>query len=220
MVRQLKWILSFILISATSFAADNISIETAQPVPAVNKAKLDKEVVTVRKSQLHLRLGYVGGQYSGTFEGEFEVFMALDLDYELFLSNDGSVIFRFIQALDDPDTVPFYTYAGAGYRYYWKSKGPITIQQGDGLFIESVPKLRYYSGIDLGVAQVLTKSFGPNVQSVSNMTDIGVNVGAIYQVSRDFGVEAHAGASLGYGFSSTPVNGRTQRLLLGGTYYF
>ena len=163
MVRQLSWILSSILITATSFASEKISIEEANPVPAVNTAKVDKEIVTVRKSQLHLRVGYLAGQYSGTFEGEFVVYEALDLDYELFLSNDGSVIFRFIQALDDPDTVPFYTYAGAGYRYYWRSKGPLTIQKGDGLFIESIPKLRFYTGIDLGVAQVLTKSFGPNV---------------------------------------------------------
>ena len=217
MARRLSWALPILFLSISAFATEKTE---ADPSAGMNVAKSDIEKVSVRKSQLHFRMGYVAGQYSGVFDGDFKVYGAFDLDYELFLSSDASVSFRFIQALDNPDSVPFYTYAGVGYKYYWRSKGPLTIQKGDGIFIESIPKLRFYTGVDLGVAQVLTKSFGPNVQSVSNMTDVGINVGANYQISRNFGLEAHTGITYGYGFSSTPVNGRTQRFLLGGSYYF
>ena len=174
----------------------------------------------IRKSQFHLRTGLVNGKYSGTFDGDFSVTSALDLEFEFFLGHDGALIFRFTQAMDSPDSRPFYTFAGSGYRYYWRSRGMYSMQQTEGLMIESLPKFRMYVGGDAGIAQVLVRSFGPNVQSVANMFELGVNVGAIYQVSRRFGVEGQAGATLGYGISSTPTNGSTNRVLLGASYYF
>jgi hypothetical protein len=86
--------------------------------------------------------------------------------------------------------------------------------------VESMPKYRIYIGGDAGIAQVLVKSFGPNVQSVANMLEIGVNFGAIYQVNRKLGIEAQAGATFGYGISSTPTNGSTARALIGASYFF
>lgn len=215
MVKRLKWALPLLFAFTTVNAAEEID-----PREGLNASNVEVEAVSVRKSQIHLRFGMLTGSFSGTFEGDFEVPAAVDVDYELFVANDGSVVFRFLQGLDNPDSIPFYTYAGTGYRYYWNSKGPSTIQKGDGLFIESIPRVRYYLGMDLGIAQVLVKSFGPNVQSVANMLDAGINVGAIYQLNKNFGLEAQGGYSVGYGISSTPVNGNTQRLLLGGSYYF
>jgi hypothetical protein len=64
------------------------------------------------------------------------------------------------------------------------------------------------------------KSFGPTVQAVANMVDLGFNVGGIYQLTESFGVELHGGLAFGYGMSSTHANGHTERLMIGATYFF
>ena len=43
------------------------------------------KVMAGEKTQLHIRTGYLAGQYSGQFEGDFIVPSALDIDYEIFL---------------------------------------------------------------------------------------------------------------------------------------
>jgi len=191
----------------------------AQLIAAGHSAFAASSVVNVRKSQAHLRTGIIDGKYKGTFEGSFQVSSAIDFDYEFFVSNASSVIFRFLQGLDSA-SVPFYTYAGSGMRYYFKSKGTMTDQREPGLFITSKPKIRTYVGGDLGIAQVIVKSFGPNVQSVANMLDFGANVGAIYQLTDNLGLELHTGATVAYGMSSTPQNGYSQRYLFGISYFF
>ena len=70
------------------------------------------------------------------------------------------------------------------------------------------------------MSQVIVRSFGPTVQAVANMIDFGPNVGAIYQLTQNFGLEAHAGVTFGYGMSSTNATGHTERLMLGLTYLF
>ncbi len=178
-------------------------------------------VAYARKSQFHLRTGLLTGSYNGTFKGTWDVSNAFDLEYEQFIANDGSLLFRFVQGIDTPDSRPFYTYAGVGFRHYFRSgKGSYSEQQEGGIYISTRPKIRFYTGADMGISQVIVKSFGPNVQSVANMMDVNVNLGSIYQVNDSFGVEAHLGYSGGYGISSTPTNGNTQRYFLGGTYFF
>ena len=183
-------------------------------------AVLSPTLSLARDSQMHFRVGTLNGSYDGTFEGDFEVSNTFDLEYEAFVSNTGSVAFRFIQALATPSSKPFYTYAGSGFRYYFFSKGVFTEQSGNGFSYSASPKFRFYGGVDVGISQVIVKTFGANVQSVANMSDAGVNLGAIYQVLGRLGVEAHVGATWGYGISSTPTNGNTQRFFLGASYYF
>ena len=178
------------------------------------------ESAWARNSQLHVRTGILNGKFNGLFSGSFMLNGAVDVDYEMFLSNDTSFLFRFIQGFDSPDSRPFYTYAGTGARSYFWGKGTMVDQSDTTLQITSHPTLRAYVGGDVGISQVVVKSFGPTVQAVANMVDIGVNVGAIYQMTRHFGLEVHGGLSFGYGMSSTHANGHTERLLLGVTYFF
>ncbi len=179
------------------------------------------QAIDHRKSQAHVRTGILTGDYNGAFKGNWDVGNAFDLEYEFFVANDGAFLFRFIQALDMPDSTPFYTYAGFGFRHYFKSgKGTFNEQESNGIYISVKPKYRFYGGIDAGVAQVIVKSFGPNVQSVANMIDANLNLGAIYQINDKFGLEAQVGYSGGFGISSTPTNGSTERYFLGGTYFF
>lgn len=170
--------------------------------------------------QMYVRTGTIYGNYDGVFDGEFNVDLAFDIGGEYFVAPNGSVIFRFIHALDNPDSVPFYTYTGSGFRYYFDGRGPRSEQQDRTLFFSSNPKLRLYAATELGVAQVIVKTFGPVVQSVASMVEWGLNTGGIYQISKNVGVEVQVGGTLGFGISSTSVNGSTARALVGMTYFF
>jgi hypothetical protein len=193
-----------------------IAAAAAVQVGFVNPAQATTDI---RKSQVHVRTGILSGSYKGTFSGEFEVTSALDFDFEMFIANTTSVLFRFLQGLDS-DSRPYYTYAGSGMRYFFDSKGTSADQSEGGLSIVSRPRIRTYLGGDLGVAQVIVRSFGPNVQSVANMLDVGANLGAIWQINDNLGLEVHVGKSVGYGMSSTPQNGDSTRYFIGGSYFF
>lgn len=170
--------------------------------------------------QMFVRSGMIQGEYDGTFSGEFTVNLALDIGAEYYIGPDGAVLVRFIQALDSPNSVPFYTYAGSGMRHYYMGRGPFNVQSDETTFISSRPKVRAYVGAEIGVAQVIVKTFGQVLQSVANMAEFGLNTGAIYQVSDRLGIEAHVGGTLGYGISSTSASGHTLRGLVGVTYFF
>lgn len=170
--------------------------------------------------QLYVRTGVIEGSYDGTFEGNFTVNLALDIGGEYFVAPDGSVLARFILALDSPDSVPFYTYTGSGFRHYFEGRGPSSEQSDGTLSISLRPKLRTYIAGEIGIAQVIVKSFGPVVQSVASLVEFGVNTGAIYQISNKLGLEAQIGGTLGYGVSSTSVSGSTLRALAGITYFY
>lgn len=173
-----------------------------------------------RASQLHFRTGLVYGDYGGQFSGTFSVPTALDIDYEVFTHNNRSYHFRFTQAVQLPDSVPFYTYGGGGYRFYLDSKGLVENQNEPGILISSSPRWRYYVGVDAGIAQVVVQTFGSIVQAVSNMLDVGVNGGLMYQVGENLSLELQVGGSFGYSFSSVPEQGATGRLFFGGAYFF
>ncbi|MCB0364616.1 MAG: hypothetical protein H6624_08700 [Bdellovibrionaceae bacterium] len=173
-----------------------------------------------RATQLHFRTGLIYGDFSGQFSGSFSVPTALDIDYEVFTHNNRSYHFRFTQAVELPDSTPFYTYGGAGYRYYMDSKGILADQSEPGILISSVPRWRYYAGFDAGIAQVVVQSFGSIVQAVSSMMDLGLNFGLMYQVGTNLSLEVQAGTSFGYSFSSVPEQGFTGRFFVGGAYFF
>jgi hypothetical protein len=171
-------------------------------------------------TQLHIRTGMLDGKYYGPTGGDFVVTSTLDIDHETFLANRRSRVFRAILGIDIISAKPFYTYAGTGMRFYLNSKGMYFDRSDESYRILSYPKFRYYLGWDAGIAQVIVRSLGKVLQVVSSMIDVGACGGAVWQVDRNFGVEAHLGLTSGYGFSSVAVVGHTARVLLGVTYYF
>ena len=48
------------------------------------------------QTQVHVRTGMLAGKYTGLFSGEFNLTGAFDMDIEFFLSQTGSLLFRFI----------------------------------------------------------------------------------------------------------------------------
>lgn len=181
---------------------------------------LSPSVFAVSESQFHIRFGAIKAVFWGSDSGEFFVPTMLDLEYETFLSNTHSLIFRSMLAMELETAKPYYAYSGAGMRYYLGSKGMLVESQGEGVAISAIPKVRYYAGWDAGVSQAIIQSLGRILQISSTMIDIGGNVGVIYQVDRKFGFEFHAGATSTQGFSSVSVVGVTVRATAGITYQF
>jgi hypothetical protein len=171
-------------------------------------------------SQFHFRVGEVKGSFSGSVTGDFGVANSIDMDYEIFSASKRSTILRTIICQDLSAARLVYAYAGVGKRYYFKSSGAEWDNSEGGSRVYSVPKRRYYYGIDLGISQVVVKTFGPVLQASSAMFDLGGNLGIIQQLSKSVGLEAQAGVAYGIGFSSVSVSAITERLLVGVSYFF
>lgn len=171
-------------------------------------------------SQLHIRTGILQGKYWGAQSGEFLVPNTFDAEYEVFLANSRSFLFRSMLAMELTTAKPYYSYSGIGMRYYLASKGMMFDAQDEGVSIISIPKWRYYVGWDFGISTAIVQSLGKVLQIMSTMIDFGGHAGVIYQVDSTFGIEGHVGATTGQGFSSVSVVGVTLRAFVGGTYQF
>lgn len=171
-------------------------------------------------SQIHLRLGHVQGHYTGPQSGGFSIPTSTDLEYEIFLANQRSLIFRTILSMELETSKPFYSYSGTGMRYYFFSKGMQFDLEDEMVSMSATPRWRYYFGWDLGISQVIVKSLGRVLQITSTMVDIGGCIGTTYQIDRSFALEAHLGVTSGQGFSSVSVVGYSARALAGIVYQF
>ncbi len=169
---------------------------------------------------MHFRGGYITGKYYGPQDGGFEVPNALDLEYEVALSSQRSVIMRSMIAMQLETSKVLYTYSGSGMRYYFASKGMQVETEDEHVAFSSIPKWRYYWGWDAGVSTVVVQSLGKVLQVSSTMVDIGVNLGTAYQIDRKFAVELHTGVTNGQGFSSVSVFGYSIRVFGGMIYHF
>lgn len=172
------------------------------------------------ESQLHLSLGFISANYSGPVTGSVVIPLALGFEYEYLLTSSKSYVFENIIAIDSEDTKTKYFASRFGTRYYFKSSNlSITKKDAKGSFSIS-PKLRYYAGWNLGIAQVVIASLGPVLDAVSTVFEYGGNTGAIYQINKSWGMEAKFGLNLGYGFSSVTVSSSVMQIFFGGAYYF
>lgn len=173
-------------------------------------------------SEIHARTGMVNGKFVGpTVEssGSFSVLTTLDVEYEKHTQTQQSYLLRGIIAYDQKTALMDYFYAGIGGRYYFQSQGRPLVDTYANDMIRSIPRWRFYGGWDAGLSQVLVITRGPVFQTYSTLFDVGVNGGAIYQLSDRVGLDFQLGYSFGYGFSSVAVVGNTVRALFGATFF-
>jgi hypothetical protein len=178
---------------------------------------------SVTGAQAHFRAGLLSGSYStsdSSLAGSYSVATTFDLEYEAFLDARGSFLLRATFAQDLATSRLMYSYAGVGRRWYFGSTGMATSSQDGTVQAVILPRWRYFAGGDLGVSQVVVKTFGTVLQANSALVELGGHVGTIYQVSRSVGIEAYGGATLGLGFSAIAVGARSLRAFLGASYYF
>lgn len=172
--------------------------------------------------QMHMRMGLFSGSYTG--EGvasrAWSVPTTLDVEMELFQNRTHSYTLRAVMAMELGTNRVNYTYAGGGQTNYIASRGRKDFRTEKRVQIKNTPKLRYYWGWNVGVAQVLVIDFGLVLGTYSTTLDFSGNGGVIYQVGENLGLEARLGMGLGYGFSTVSVTGTTARLLFGLTYFY
>jgi hypothetical protein len=172
-------------------------------------------------TQVHFRTGMVSGSFSGpSITGSFSVIPSLDFEYEMFRGTKSAYSIRAIICHDLATSNLVYYFGGVGRRFYFNSTGMAFEGATGGTTVLSVPKRRYYAGVDVGISQLQVDRRGPVLQIQSSLLDFGGNVGAIFQMGKQLGLELQAGFQLGMGFSSVAVSGSTMRILAGASYYF
>ncbi|MBT4761191.1 MAG: hypothetical protein HOO06_05775 [Bdellovibrionaceae bacterium] len=172
--------------------------------------------------QVHTRMGLFSGSYagSGVETRAWSVPTTIDIEMEIFQSRVKSYTLRAVMAMELDTNRVNYTYAGIGQSNYIASRGRKDFRTEKRVQFKNTPKLRYYWGWNVGVAQVLVIDFGLVLGTYSTVLDMSGNAGAIYQVGENLGIEARAGLGLGYGFSTVTVTGTTTRMLVGLTYFY
>lgn len=174
------------------------------------------------KFQGHFRSGLLSASFSGSdsTDGSFSIPNAFDVEMEFFTSTRNAFIVRTTMAMDFSESKVRYTYGGGGQRYYFANPGlpARAFERGDAVI--ATPKIRYYAGYEVGIAQVLVLEFGPVLSTFSTVLEVGGNTGAIYQIGKNFGIEGQLGLGYGFGFSSVTVSGLVIRTFIGGSYSF
>ena len=178
--------------------------------------------VLADNSILHFRTGSLSAAYGGdtVSDGNFTLPSALDTELELFMNTKSALIFRSILGIDMSTSQTRYLSASAGVRHYFRSIGHAFRSSDDGATLSVSPKWKYYAGYEGGVAQVLVVDFNRVLSTYSTLFEIGLNIGAVWQASRNVGVETQIGYTNGFGFSNVSVSGNSLRAFLGVTYQF
>jgi hypothetical protein len=171
--------------------------------------------------QFHMRMGMFNGTYSGSgVEARgWSVPTTIDVELEVFLTRDKSFNLTSTMAMELDTNKVNYTYAGVGQTYYLFSRGRKDVRTEKLVQIKTIPKIRYYWGWNVGIAQVLAIDYGLVLGTYSTTLDVSGNTGVIYPIGENLGIEARAGMGLGYGFSTVTVTGTTMRALIGLTYF-
>lgn len=173
--------------------------------------------------QIHLRTGMVTsslGTSVGSEGGAFSVMPSFDAEYERFVSDQKSFLYRGTLALEMATTVTRYLYFGVGQRYYVNSRGSALRAITPDVTVTVQPNFRYYFGWDAGMSQIVVNVLTASLQSFTTAVDLGGVGGAIYQISENIGLEAQMAVSYAYGFSSVPATGMVMKGFGGLTYYY
>jgi hypothetical protein len=183
-------------------------------------------------SQLSMRIGLLSssvtvGSTDNRRTENITVPETLEFEYEIFSTNHRSFFLRGTMAYELSDARVGYLFVGGGMRFYLIGNA-MTYDRSDtdGNRVVSSPTSRLFLGPDFGLSKVEVLSGSGSTSTSSALTlsstnyDVGVHIGYVYQVSRTFGVEALAGASFVYGFTTVSAVGTAIRTMVGITQYF
>jgi hypothetical protein len=192
-------------------------------IMVTGSARAADEAIGETQNQLHFRVGDISGNFSGSeATGSFSSVTSLDAEYEKFYSNQSSFLLRLATSYESSESRLVYLYTGAGWRhYFWSTGRPYDVSDSQ-THVTMASRWRYYFGLDAGLSQVSVTTAAPAPVEETNSTVIeaGGNFGLIYQVSKNVGLEAEPGMTVGLGFSSVPVGGTATRILFGMSYFF
>lgn len=185
--------------------------------------------------QFVINLGMVNGTYSNPISQEdsasvsggnveavngFSVVPSFNLQVEYFSDLKTSYFTRAIIAMEATEGKMRYQYLGLGGNYYFSSVGLVRSYVHDDVVLKTFPKWRHYYGWDLGLSRVIPVSFGPALNSVSTAIDFGGHVGTNYHMGKKWALNAQAGMSYAFGFSTVSVTGTNIKLFFGTSFFF
>jgi hypothetical protein len=179
--------------------------------------------------QLTVRAGNVGLSFTGkgsiiagvttSLTGSIEVPNTIDISMEFLFHRNTAFRIRGVLAYDfNAVNVPYF-FLGPGLRFYFGSTGVSIDSHDNGTRVKIVPKWRFYSGLDVGVSQVIAGIVGVGA-TVSNLAQMTANIGFIYSITPSVGLELEVGAGAGLGISYVAVNGLMHYEILGLSYLF
>jgi hypothetical protein len=141
---------------------------------------------------------------------------AIDAEYEIFsASTKSSFLLQGTLGYNSSQGQIPYANMGVGWRYYFKSVGMAYDMTNGGDHLASVPTWRYYADLNVGFTDIIAKTVTSVLSINSSLLEGGANIGAIYQISRNMGIDARLGMSYGMGFSSIALGGTTTKIFLG-----
>lgn len=165
--------------------------------------------------QAHLKGGMVNGTFTGIVSGGFSVSTSIEGEGEYLYSSHISLFSRATVALEPSSGQFKYIYMGLGQRYYFLSRGNSLESNYDGMYVEIVPRMRYFADWQLGLSQIQVKAETATLVAQATLLEYGVGLGAIYQVARNIGIEGSLGVSKGIAMSSVSVDSLIIRGLAG-----
>lgn len=122
--------------------------------------------------------------------------------------------------MEFPNIKTFYSFVGAGLRFFNTSPAyPITIEE-DGYTFASNPKTRRYLGFEIGLAQAILVSYGNVLQTTSSLIAANLNAGYTYALGPSWGLSSQINISIGFGYSSVSVLATSLTGLLGINFFF
>jgi hypothetical protein len=174
-------------------------------------------------NQSHFRTGMVSsslGSSVGSKTGGGAVLPSFDFEYESFKSDRKSSILHAVLAHETQDSVTRYFFAGAGFRYYLRTRGSneIATSQDIGLIIR--PTFRSYFGWEVGLSENVINVVTPSLQSLTTAIDGGAYFGTLYRLSNNVSLDAHIGMNFALGFSSVAASGMIMKIMSGISYSF
>ncbi len=174
-------------------------------------------------NQLHFRGGLVSGNFSGAADsstGNFSIANSIDIEYELIRARNLSFLIRTIFSYDLKFAVLPYAYSGIGLRYFLWSNSRGYDESQDGIQIKKKPNLKFYLGPEIGVSEAIVRQYTDVVQTTTALAEVGGNLGAVYQINNNLGIETQVGYSMGFGLSTVIVGATLFKAFLGLGVYF
>lgn len=168
---------------------------------------------------MHVRTGYLWGDYSGVISGTVKEATSVDLEFEQVYSNKNSYFFRTTAVFDTEQSIFRHFYLGGGMKYYLGSKAMLIEAESKETIFKVSPRWRFYVGFDLGISHIVLKTFGELLQISTSAYEYGPMLGTIYNVTARLGLELNATVQVSTGFTTVSTGGVTYKGMAGLSYF-
>lgn len=139
--------------------------------------------------------------------------IALDITYEFKTFAKRSYYMKAVTPIMSTGSSSYFM-GGAGVNFYLSSLASMFSYQDEGTSIVIGPKLRYYWGVGLGVANIVYTTSSAKKSDVA--LDLELHAGGIYNIGKAWGLRGEFGMSRATGVNSTSIN---MKVFLGTSIY-